>query len=51
MALLLILPALVLLGIVLLAPLMLPGALVVAIALAIAHLAWRHHLRHVAGSH
>ena len=51
MALLLIVPALVVLGVVLLAPLMLPGAIVVAVALAIAELAWRHHLRRAAGSH
>jgi len=46
MALFILLPALVLLGVLLLAPLMLPGAVLVFAVLGIAELARRHHVNH-----
>lgn len=45
MALVILVAALVLLGVILLAPLMLPGALIVLAALGIAELIRRHHAR------
>jgi len=46
MALFVLVPALVLLGVILLGPLMLPGAVVVFVALGLAELYRRHHAAH-----
>ncbi len=51
MAILLLIPALALLGVLLLAPLMLPGALVVAVVVAAVAIFHRHRVRHAMHSH
>jgi hypothetical protein len=51
MALFMLVPALILLGIVLLAPLMLPGAVLAFVLVAIAQFIWRHHNNRALHSH